>query len=113
MVQYVSKGLYLLPSVTHTEPGGVHLGILPPAGLRENAGFDVETVEDEACLLGASLAVGGLLTGVEAAVRQSHSLNNDQLKLQSQSKVESSSMNFRYLLPAIWTLTVLTLAFPF
>lgn len=54
----------------HTAPGGFHLGILPPAGLREDAGFDVETVEDDEGLLGAHLAVGGLLTGVEAVVRQ-------------------------------------------
>lgn len=53
------------------------MGILPPAGLRDNAGFDVETVENEAGPLGASLAVGGLLTGVEAAVRQSSSHDND------------------------------------
>lgn len=72
-----------MPSLTHTEPGGVHLGILPPAGLKENAGFDVETVKDEAGLLGASLAVGGLLTEAEAAMRQSCSLNNYQLKIQS------------------------------
>lgn len=51
-------------------PGGVHFGILPPAGLGVNVGFDVETVEEEAGLFGASLAVGGLLTGVVAAVRQ-------------------------------------------
>lgn len=59
-----------MPSLTHTEPGGVHLGILPPAGLKENAGFGVEIEEDEAGLLGASLAVGGLLTEAEAAVRR-------------------------------------------
>lgn len=46
------------------------MGILPPAGLREDAGFDVETVEDDEVFLGANLAVGGLLTGVEAAIRQ-------------------------------------------
>lgn len=50
-------------------PGGVHLGTLPAAGLREDAGLGVETTEDRAGLLGASLAVGGLLTGVEAAGR--------------------------------------------
>ena len=60
----VSKSLYLC------SPGGFHFGILPPAGLRGNAGLDVETVEVEAGRLGATLAVGGLLTGVEAAVRQ-------------------------------------------
>lgn len=68
-----------MPSLTYTAPGGVHLGILPPAGLKENAGFDVETAEEEAGLLGASLAVGGLLTEAEAAVRQSCFLNNYQL----------------------------------
>lgn len=67
------------------------MGILPPVGLRENAGFEVETVEDEAGLLGASLVVGGLLTGVLAAVRQSRSLTNDQMKWQS--KLESFAMN--------------------
>lgn len=79
----------------HCAPGGVHFGILPPVGLRENAGFDVETVEDEAGLLGGSLAVGGLLIGVEAAVRQSRFQNNDQIKLQSQTKAESSLMSFK------------------
>lgn len=47
------------------------MGILPPAGLTENAGFDVSTVEDTTGLLGATLPVGGLLTGVAAAVTQS------------------------------------------
>lgn len=50
-------------------PGGVHLGTLPAAGLREDAGLGVETTEDRAGLLGASLAAGGLLTGVEAVGR--------------------------------------------
>lgn len=45
------------------------MGILPPAGLKETVGLDMETVLEgvEAGLLAASLAVGGLLTGVEAA----------------------------------------------
>lgn len=43
------------------------MGTLPAAGLREDAGLGVETTEDRAGLLGASLAAGGLLTGVEAA----------------------------------------------
>lgn len=51
----------------NTVPGGFHFGILPPAGLRDTANLDEETVEDEAGLLGASLAAGGLLTGVETA----------------------------------------------
>ncbi len=68
------------------------MGGLPPAGLGENAGFDVDTVEDEAGLLGAGLAAGGLLTGVEAAVRQSSSHNSDNGKLQI---IKSSLMNFR------------------
>lgn len=55
----------------------------------------MEAVEDDAGLLGASLAVGGLLTGVEAAVRQRSSHNNDQIQLQSQPKVKSSLMNFK------------------
>lgn len=63
----------LLLLMTCTAPGGFHLGILPPAGLREDAGVAVETAENEAGLLGASLAVGGLLTGVVAAVGQSSS----------------------------------------
>lgn len=42
------------------------MGILPPVGLMETAGLDMGTVEDAAGLLAASLAVGGLLTGVEA-----------------------------------------------
>lgn len=49
----------------NTVPGGFHFG-MPPAGLRDTADLD-ETVEDEAGLLGASLAAGGLLTGVETA----------------------------------------------
>lgn len=46
------------------------MGILPAAGLREDAGLDVGTTADKGGLFGASLAVGGLLTGVEAAGRQ-------------------------------------------
>jgi len=47
-------------------------------GLRGNAGVDVETEGDEAGILGASLGVGGLLTGVEAAVRQkTHSISHE------------------------------------
>lgn len=78
---HVSLVFYFLLSFTHTAPGGVHLDILPPAGLREEAGLVEETKEDEAGLLDATLAVVGLLTGVEAAVRQIHSFNNDKIKL--------------------------------
>lgn len=85
------------------------MGTLPPAGLRENAGFDVETVGDEAGLLGAGLAVGGLLTGVGAAARQSSSHKNDQMKSQSQPKAEARTN----LLPVISTWTVVTTAFLF
>lgn len=46
-------------------PGGFHFGILPPAGLRDAADLDEQTVEEG--LLGAGVADGGLLTGVETA----------------------------------------------
>lgn len=81
----------LLPLFSCTVPGGVHFGVLPPAGLGVNVGFDVETVEEEAGLFGASLALGGLLTGVVTAVRQRRPHNNYQMKLQAQPKAESSS----------------------
>lgn len=87
-------------------PGGVHLGILPAAGLREDAGLDVETMEDKGGLFGASLAVGGLLTGVEAADRQVEVHNRSQ-KLNLLSTLRTN------LLPGIWTLMVLVPAFPF
>lgn len=63
----------------HTAPGGFHLGILPPAGLSGTAGLGVEPAEDKAGLLGAGLAAGGLLPGVEAAVKQSsHNINRSE-----------------------------------
>lgn len=43
------------------EPGGVHFGTLLADGLRAEAGLGAETT-----LLGASLAAGGHLAGVEA-----------------------------------------------
>lgn len=52
--------------MVNSVPGGFHFGILPPAGLSDTD-LDAEIVEDEAGLLGASLAAGGLLTGVETA----------------------------------------------
>ena len=77
----VSSSFYFLLSFTHTAPGGVHLDILPPAEFGEEAGLVEETMEEEAGLLDATLAVVGLLTGVEAAVRQIHSFNDDKIKL--------------------------------
>lgn len=47
------------------------MGTLPPAGLTDTTGLDLGTDDVMAGLLGATLAIGGLLTGVEAAVRQS------------------------------------------
>lgn len=70
---------------SHSAPGGFHLGILPAAGLREAAGlrvaacFDVQPVEDDAGLLEAGLAVGGVVTGVEAAVRRNSTHSNVKL----------------------------------
>lgn len=49
------------------------MGTLPPAGVRESAGLDEGTEEDEAGRLGATFATGGLLAAaaaVVAAVRQ-------------------------------------------
>lgn len=59
-----------LMSLSDSEPGGVHFGTLPAAGLRAGAGLGAWLMADWAGLLGASLAAGGLLTGVEAAGRQ-------------------------------------------
>lgn len=53
-------------------PGGLHFGTLPPAGLREAAGFDAETVVDGAGLMGADMTDGGVLTEMEIAVRQNY-----------------------------------------
>lgn len=64
---------------SHSAPGGFHLGILPAAGLREAACFDVQPVEDDAGLLEAGLAVGGVVTGVEAAVRRNSTHSNVEL----------------------------------
>lgn len=58
---------YWLRSFSNCEPGGVHLGTLPAAGLRAEAGLGVT---DMAALLGADLAAGGVLAGVVAAGRQ-------------------------------------------
>lgn len=69
LMVYVSVSLLLF---INTVPGGFHLGILPPAGLRDTAGLDVGAMEDEGGLLGAGLTVGGPLCGVEAAVKQSN-----------------------------------------
>lgn len=63
------KIYYWLMSFSNCEPGGVHLGTLPAAGLRVEVGLGVE---DRAGLFGASLAAGGLLAGVEAAGRQAN-----------------------------------------
>lgn len=61
-------------------PGGVHLGILPPAGLREAVGFEAVTVDDEGGLTGADLADGGVLTEGEAPVRQNYFYINNKVK---------------------------------
>lgn len=57
-------------------PGGVHFGTLPPAGLR------AEAVVDGAGLMGADLADGGVLTGVETAVRQNYLHMNKKVNLE-------------------------------
>lgn len=56
--------MFINTFMINTIPGGFHFGILLPAGLRDTVALGVETVENEAGLLGASLAAGGLLTGV-------------------------------------------------
>lgn len=75
----MNEGLYwtvISVSVSTPLPGGFHLGTLPPAGLRDTAALGAGAEQEDAGLLAAALAAGGLRTGVEAAVKQSRCHDN-------------------------------------